>query len=85
MGLLSSGDDGLLSESRRADAQSTTRPNIVLVMTDDLDEQSMQRLPGIREVMSTRGITFENAYVTTLCAVLLGPPFCGVSTPTTTA
>jgi N-acetylglucosamine-6-sulfatase len=40
----------------------------VFVMTDDLDEQSMQDLPGIREIMGTNGTTFENAYVTySLC------------------
>jgi arylsulfatase A-like enzyme len=32
-------------------------------MTDDLDERSMQDLPGIRDVMGTHGTTFENAYV----------------------
>jgi arylsulfatase A-like enzyme len=38
-------------------------------MTDDLDERSMQDLPGIREVMGgTNGTTFQNAYVTySLC------------------
>jgi len=37
-------------------------------MTDDLDERSMERLAGIRDIMGTYGTTFENAYVTySLC------------------
>jgi N-acetylglucosamine-6-sulfatase len=56
--------DGLLTENRRADAQTANRPNFVFVMTDDLDERSMEDLPGIREVMGSNGTTFDNAYVT---------------------
>ena len=60
--------DGLLTDTQRADAQTASRPNIVFVMADDLDERSMQDLPGIRQVMGSNGITFENAYVTySLC------------------
>jgi N-acetylglucosamine-6-sulfatase len=55
--LLLPGDD------QRTEAQTASRPNIVVVMTDDLDEQSMQRLGGIGNVMGTNGTTFENAFV----------------------
>src|SRR5919112_743752 len=66
LGTLGTGD-GLFTDNQRADAQ-TTRPNFVFVMTDDLDERSMQDLPGIREVMGANGTTFKNAYVTySLC------------------
>jgi N-acetylglucosamine-6-sulfatase len=66
LGTLGTGD-GFFTDNQRAHAQ-TTRPNFVFVMTDDLDERSMQDLPGIREVMSTNGTAFENAYVTySLC------------------
>jgi N-acetylglucosamine-6-sulfatase len=69
---------GLLTENARVDAQVAERPNFVFVLADDLDERSMQDLPGIRGVMtnnimstngtSTNGTTFENAYVTySLC------------------
>jgi N-acetylglucosamine-6-sulfatase len=65
--LLLSGD-GLRTENQKAEAQTAERPNIVFVMTDDLDERSMEQLDGIREVMGTNGTTFENAYVTySLC------------------
>jgi N-acetylglucosamine-6-sulfatase len=37
-------------------------------MTDELDEQSMEQLAGIREVMGSNGTTFKNAHVTySLC------------------
>jgi N-acetylglucosamine-6-sulfatase len=66
LGTLGTGD-GLFTDNQRADAQ-TTRPNFVFVMTDDLDERAMDYLPGIREVMGAKGITFKNAYVTySLC------------------
>jgi len=55
---------GLLTENERVNAQVAERPNIVFVMTDDLDERSMQDLDGIREVMGSNGTSFENAYVT---------------------
>ena len=67
MGLVLSGDR-LLTDNPQAEAQTTNRPNIVFVMTDDLDKRSMQHLPGISEVMGSTGTTFENAYVTySLC------------------
>jgi N-acetylglucosamine-6-sulfatase len=68
MGLLFSGD-GLLTEEPQAEAQTDSRPNIVFVMTDDLDERSMEDLESLRQLMGgTNGTTFENAYVTySLC------------------
>ena len=67
VGLVLSGD-GLLNENQRAEAQTAERPNFVFVMTDDLDERSMEQLGGIREHHGHNGTTFENAYVTySLC------------------
>jgi N-acetylglucosamine-6-sulfatase len=60
--------DGLRTENQQAEAQTAERPNFVFVMTDDLDERSMEQLDGIRSVMNANGTTFENAYVTySLC------------------
>jgi N-acetylglucosamine-6-sulfatase len=56
--------DGLLRENQGADAQSAERPNFVVVMTDDLDERSMEQLGGIRSIMNANGVTFEKAFVT---------------------
>ncbi|MBA2565701.1 MAG: sulfatase-like hydrolase/transferase, partial [Gemmatimonadetes bacterium] len=65
--LVLSGDE-LLKENQQAEAQTAERPNIVFVMTDDLDERSMEQLGGIRDIMGTNGTTFKNAYVTySLC------------------
>jgi N-acetylglucosamine-6-sulfatase len=68
VGLLLTGY-GLFTENQRTDgAVVDSRPNIVFVMTDDLDERSMEDLPGIRDIMGSKGTTFENAYVTnSLC------------------
>src|SRR5829696_1849706 len=60
--------NGLLKEKQGAEAQTTSRPNFVFVMTDDLDELAMEQLGGIRSIMNANGVTFENAYVTySLC------------------
>ena len=56
--------DGLLKEKQGAEAQSAERPNFVVVMTDDLDERSMEQLGGIKTLMGSNGVTFENAFVT---------------------
>jgi arylsulfatase A-like enzyme len=58
----------LFGATQPGDAQVTEHPNIVFVMTDDLDEQPMQQLSGIRNIMGSNGTTFNNAYVTySLC------------------
>jgi arylsulfatase A-like enzyme len=64
VGLALTGGGGPLTEDQRAEAQTTGRPNFVVVMTDDLDERSMQDLVGIRSLMGSNGITFEKAYYT---------------------
>ena len=63
LGTLGTGE-GLLRENQGADAQSAERPNFVVVMTDDLDERSMEQLGGIRSIMDANGVTFENSFVT---------------------
>lgn len=41
------------------------RPNIVFVLTDDLDVESASRMPKIQSLLAERGTSFERAYVTT--------------------
>ena len=55
--------DGHFRDSRGADAQSAERPNFVVVMTDDLDERSLEQLGGIKTLMGSNGATFENSFV----------------------
>jgi N-acetylglucosamine-6-sulfatase len=44
------------------------RPNIVFVLTDDLDSNSMKYLGGLRNITGQHGTTFEKAYVSnSLC------------------
>ena len=62
------GGGGSLNGDQQAAAQTTFPPNFVFVMTDDLDERSMQDLAGIRGFMGSNGAPFNNAYVTySLC------------------
>ena len=45
-----------------------TRPNIILVLTDDLDKKSVSRLPKLKTLLVDKGTTFTNAFVTnSLC------------------
>ena len=49
-----------------ASAQTQERPNILLVVTDDLDDRpsSISRMGNLRSLVADRGVTFSNAYVT---------------------
>src|SRR5215211_3964530 len=59
-------------------SETTERPNIILIVTDDLDTGSMSHMPNLRSLLIDRGTTFENAFVTdSLCcpsraSILLG-------------
>ena len=76
--------DGLFREKQGAEAQTTSRPNIVFVMTDDLDELAMEQLGGIQQVMGSNGTTFKNAYVTFSLCCPSRATFFGASIPTIT-
>ena len=39
------------------------RPNIILVLTDDLDMTVFDKMPGREELLTERGTTFNNSYV----------------------
>jgi arylsulfatase A-like enzyme len=44
------------------------RPNIILVLTDDLDMGVFNRMPGREELLTSQGTTFNNAFVSlSLC------------------
>lgn len=62
---------GLTGCSATTDEPETQRPNILLILTDDLDvrllEDNLDEYPNLRELAGS-GVTFENAFVTnSLC------------------
>jgi arylsulfatase A-like enzyme len=52
-----------------SDAPVSRRPNILFILTDDLDTQSMPRLTDLVSLLAERGTTFTRSFVTTpICA-----------------
>jgi N-acetylglucosamine-6-sulfatase len=49
---------------RTANAGTPDRPNIILILTDDLDADSISHMPNLQSQLIERGTTFENAFVT---------------------
>jgi arylsulfatase A-like enzyme len=63
-GTNASGRAGEATRARPADG----RPNIVFVMTDDMDERMLARMPVVKSRLMAAGATFDNAFVTqSLC------------------
>ncbi|MBA4115761.1 MAG: sulfatase [Rubrobacter sp.] len=46
-----------------AEASDNTRPNIILIVTDDLDYASAQRMDGLGSLLREEGVSFGNAFV----------------------
>jgi N-acetylglucosamine-6-sulfatase len=59
---------GVQEVPRRAVSQTPPEPNILLVLTDDQDVDSVSWMPNLRSKLVERGTTFSRAFVTTpLC------------------
>jgi N-acetylglucosamine-6-sulfatase len=56
---------GFAPAQEEANAQSSTteQPNIVFVLTDDLDYASAQKMPEISALLAEQGTSFEEAFV----------------------
>ncbi len=54
-------EDG--AEEERVEESSTGQPNIIFVLTDDLDFASAQKMPQIRSLLIEEGISLERAFV----------------------
>jgi arylsulfatase A-like enzyme len=44
-------------------AEAQTRPNVVLVLTDDQRWDTLNVMPTVQSRLAARGVTFENAFV----------------------
>jgi N-acetylglucosamine-6-sulfatase len=47
------------------EAQAATRPNILFILTDDQDPESMGRMANVQRLLAREGTTFANAFATT--------------------
>src|ERR687894_577099 len=62
------GTEETVDVERAASAETAERPNVILILTDDLDAASISHMPNLRSLLIERGTTFENAFVTdSLC------------------
>ena len=58
----------LPGELERESIEAVGRPNIIFVLTDDLDAASVSKVPSLTGYMADKGVTFDNAFVTSaLC------------------
>jgi len=70
--------DTLVSSQIKPSINTGGKPNILFVLTDDLDYELIKKLPKFKELMTAEGMTFENNFVSlSLCcpsrtSILLG-------------
>src|SRR5215218_5155513 len=60
---LSSGRSGQPSAARAAAATADSRPNILVIMTDDQTVEQMRALPKTQALLAARGTSFANSFV----------------------
>jgi N-acetylglucosamine-6-sulfatase len=61
-------DTGGGASSGAASAEPPKRPNIILILTDDLTVNDLSHMPNLHSLLIDKGTTFENAFVTdSLC------------------
>ena len=51
-----------LGEPSAPKGKDGARPNIVLVMTDDQEVASLERMPRVERLLADKGVSFENAF-----------------------
>ncbi len=54
---------GAAQEEAEAQSPNTDQPNIIFVLTDDLDYASAQKMPRIRSQLIEKGISLEKTFV----------------------
>src|SRR5215210_2574849 len=45
------------------EAEAATRPNIILILTDDMRKDDLGRMPLTRDLLAAKGVSFNNAFV----------------------
>ncbi len=87
--VLASGLAPVPPENEEASAQTSPKPNIVFVLTDDNDARTYEDfMPRTNKLIGDAGVTFENATTpptATASAAPAGPRSSVASTPTTPA
>ena len=64
MAFFTAGCSGLIQE----EAQTSTQPNIVLILADDMRADKFEHMPQTRQLFAEEGLAFEEAFVThSLC------------------
>jgi N-acetylglucosamine-6-sulfatase len=59
---------GGLASSDAQSASPLTRPNVVVLMTDDQTVESMRVMPNVHALLAQQGVTFDNSFVSySLC------------------
>ena len=50
------------------EALNKTKPNIILILADDLDKDSIQYMPKLKQLLTDKGVSFDNYFVSlSLC------------------
>ncbi|HEX2183007.1 MAG TPA: sulfatase [Rubrobacteraceae bacterium] len=55
---------GGVGSGEAASPGPSEKPNVIMILTDDLDAASISRMPNLRSLLVEEGTTFENAFVT---------------------
>ncbi len=72
--LLIAGCSGSQPIKVEAEASDNAQPNIILIVTDDLDYALAQQMDGLDSLLRKEGVSFGNALSATLCVALRGRP-----------
>src|SRR5215207_4256099 len=57
------GEPGISPRRFGTRAQAAERPNVVLIVTDDQDDASLQKMPKVGDLLERDGTAFSNAIV----------------------
>ncbi len=62
LGLRATSGDPPVATAAEADTDTDTRPNIVVVMADDMRADDLRFMPSLRSQLMARGLTFRNSF-----------------------